>query len=185
MTGIALDILMMVAVGLVGGLAAQAFRQPLLLGYLVAGIAVGPYTPGWTISNVDEVKLLADVGAALLLFSLGLEFPLKSLAPIRKIAFGGTLVQVLLTLLFCTAFGIVLGFGNSESWWFGAAFVSSSTAVILKTLSAQGYTGSLSGRLMLGMSIVQDLMVVPIMILLCHLAPGGEEIGRASCRERV
>lgn len=172
MTGIALDILLMVAAGLVGGLVAQLFRQPLLLGYLIAGIAVGPHTPGWTIGNIDQVKVLADVGAALLLFSLGLEFPLKSLKPIRKIAFGGTLIQVTLTLLFCAAFGIVLGFGNSESWWFGAAFVSSSTAVILKTLSSQGYAGVLSGRLMLGMSIVQDLTVVPIMILLCHLAPG-------------
>ena len=75
--GIAADIAIIVVAGLVGGLIAQQFKQPLLLGYILAGIMVGPFTIGPTVSDVHEIELLAEIGVALLLFALGLEFSLK------------------------------------------------------------------------------------------------------------
>ncbi len=167
-TDVSTDLILIVLAGLGGGLVARFFRVPLLLGYLLAGLLVGPHTIGFRVGNVEVVNRLADIGAALLLFSLGLEFPLKSLQKIRHVAFGGTIVQVVLTFLFCAALGHVIGFSRIATFWFAAAFLSSSTAVILKTLDNQGYSGALSGRIMLGMSIVQDLTVIPVMILLTN-----------------
>ena len=172
MSQFAQEIMLMVVAGLLGGLAARALKQPLLLGYLVAGAVIGPYTGLIGGSDITRISMLADVGAALLLFTLGLEFPLKSLRPIRGIAFYGAGIQVVLTFAYCWGVGWALGFPGSQALWFAAGMVSSSTAVILKTLSNQGYSGSLSGRIMLGMSIVQDLAVIPIMILLCNLQRG-------------
>ncbi|MGE4564691.1 MAG: cation:proton antiporter [Victivallaceae bacterium] len=170
------DILLIVLAGLAGGLVARMFRAPLLIGYLIAGLLVGPHSSGIRVGNPEIVENLADIGAALLLFSLGLEFPLKSLRTIRNIAFFGTAIQVALTFIFCTALALVLGFELNPAFWFGAAFLSSSTAVILKTLANQGHAGSLSGRVMLGMSIVQDLMVIPVMILLANYANAAEGV---------
>ena len=79
--GIASDIAIIVVAGLVGGLIAQRLKQPLLLGYILAGIMVGPFTAGPTVSEVHDIELLAEIGVALLLFALGLEFSLKELQP--------------------------------------------------------------------------------------------------------
>lgn len=168
MGDISTDILLIVLSGLAGGVLASFLRMPLLIGYLLAGLLVSPHTVGPHVTDLDAVGKLADIGAALLLFSLGLEFPLKSLKQIRNVAFFGSVIQVALTFLLCWFLGRKLGFGTGPSLWFAAAFLSSSTAVILKTLANQGYEGALSGRIMLGMSIVQDLTVVPVMILLTN-----------------
>jgi CPA2 family monovalent cation:H+ antiporter-2 len=74
--GIAADIAIIVVAGLVGGLIAQRLKQPLILGYILAGIAVGPYTGGVTVTEIHDIELLAEIGVALLLFALGLEFSL-------------------------------------------------------------------------------------------------------------
>ena len=168
MGDISTDILLIVLAGLLGGVLASFLRMPLLIGYLLAGLLVGPHTMGPRVTDLDAVGKLADIGAALLLFSLGLEFPLKSLKQIRNVAFFGSAIQVVLTFLFCWFLGRQLGLDTAPSMWFAAAFLSSSTAVILKTLANQGYAGALSGRIMLGMSIVQDLTVIPVMILLTN-----------------
>lgn len=169
MSSIANDILMVVLAGLAGGLLARVFRQPLILGYILAGVLVGPYTTGFNV-DVANIEKLADIGAALLLFSLGLEFPLRSLKPIRNIAFTGTLIQVGLTFLYGAVLARLFGFAWRPAFWFATAIISSSTAVILKTLNNQGHAESLSGRIMLGMSIVQDLSVIPVMILLSNIS---------------
>ncbi|EFC90219.1 sodium/hydrogen exchanger [Dethiosulfovibrio peptidovorans DSM 11002] len=172
MSGIAGDLSLVILAGLLGGSLARFFRQPLILGYIVAGILIGPYTGGATVSEVNNIERLADIGATLLLFSLGLEFSLKDLRPIGRIAFGGTLIQVALTMGYVTFIADAQGWGG-QALWFAAAMVSSSTAVILKTLTSRGYDRTLSGRIMLGMSIVQDLCVIPIMIFLIHGSQGG------------
>lgn len=91
--GIAADIAIIVVGALLGGLVAQRLRQPLILGYIVAGILLGPYTGGVTVSNVHDIELLAEIGVALLLFALGIEFSFKELRPVRNIALiGWTLI---------------------------------------------------------------------------------------------
>jgi K+/H+ antiporter YhaU regulatory subunit KhtT/voltage-gated potassium channel Kch len=84
----------------IGGTIAQRMKQPLILGYILAGVAVGPNTGLFTVSSVHDIEMLAEIGVALLLFALGLEFSLKELKPVRKVALIGTPIQMRLTMLF-------------------------------------------------------------------------------------
>ncbi len=167
--GIASDIILIVVAGLVGGFIAQKLKQPLILGYLLAGVAIGPYTGGITVSDVQQIEHLAEIGVALLLFALGLEFSLKELKPVKTIAVIGTPIQLILTIVFGYFIGKFFGWSDVSSLWFGAAISLSSTMVILKTLMNQGLLGTLSSRVMIGMLIIQDLAVVPMLIVLPQL----------------
>jgi len=167
--GIAADIAIIVVAGLIGGMIAQQLRQPLILGYILAGITVGPFTGGVTVAHIHDIELLAEIGVALLLFALGLEFSLKELKPVRKIALIGTPIQILLTMTLGFGIGQLFGWAWIDSLWFGGMIALSSTMVILKTLMGQGRMGTLSSRVMIGMLIVQDLAVVPLIIILPQL----------------
>lgn len=175
------DLIYILLGGLVGGLVAKALKQPLIIGYILAGILVGPKTGGIAIQSVEQIGTLAEVGVALLLFSLGIEFSLRDLKPIGKIAGIGALVQVALTLVLGYFLGKGIGWNNAASFCLAISIVSSSTAVILKSLVTTGHSGSLSGRVMLGLSIVQDLTVIPLMIVLAsvHTSEGGLVVGIA------
>lgn len=167
--GIAADIAIIVVGALIGGLVAQWLRQPLILGYIVAGILLGPHTGGVTVSNVHDIELLAEIGVALLLFALGIEFSFKELRPVRRIALLGTPLQILLTILLGVGIGRFLGWSWYQSVWFGSLISLSSTMVTLKTLMSEGQMGTLSSRVMIGMLIIQDLAVVPMMVILPEL----------------
>lgn len=175
--GIAADIVILIVAGLVGGLVAQFFRQPLILGYILAGILVGPYTGGVSVSDIHEIELLAEIGVALLLFALGLEFSLKGLKPVRMVALIGTPIQILLCMAAGYGVGLAAGWERIPSLWFGAFISLSSTMVILKTLESQGWLGSLSSRVMIGMLIVQDLAVVPMLIIMPKLGQAASGMG--------
>ena len=101
--GIAADIILLILVAFACGVLLQRLGQPIILGYIAAGIILGPHTGGATVSNIHEIEMLAEIGVALLLFALGLEFSLKDLKPVKKIALIGTPIQIILT--------IGLGFG--------------------------------------------------------------------------
>ena len=167
--GTATDIVIIVIAALFGGLIAQRLKQPLILGYILAGVAVGPFTVGASVTKLHEIELLAEIGVALLLFGLGLEFSLRELRPVRRIALIGTPIQMLLTIAYGFGIGHLLGWEPIPSIWLGAFFSLSSTMVILKTLMNQGWLGTLSSRVMIGMLIVQDLAIVPLMIILPQL----------------
>ena len=171
--GIAADIVIIVVAGLLGALAAQRFRQPLVVGYILAGILIGPHTGGVTVSDIEGIERLAEIGVALLLFALGLEFSLSELRPVRRIALIGTPIQMLLTMGYGTALGHWMGWPLVPALWLGALMSLSSTMVTLKTLMSQGWMGTLSSRVMIGMLIVQDLAVVPLMIILPKLSDPG------------
>ena len=170
------DFVAVVIVGLIGGLLAKAFRQPLILGYIIAGVVVGQSTPGFQLSDPDAIIQLADFGVALLLFSLGLEFSVRDLKPIWKIAGFGAGIQVALTLLLGFLLGRALGWEPLPSFCLGICIVSSSTAVIMKSLSGIGQMGTLSSRVMLGMSIAQDMTVIPLLLVLLSMKTGGISI---------
>lgn len=167
--GITSDIVIIIVAALIGGFVALKLKQPLILGYILAGVIVGPHTGGVTVSEIHNIELLAEIGVALLLFALGLEFSLKQLKPVRTVALAGTSLQMLLTTALGVAIGRLLGWGWIASIWLGALISLSSTMVILKTLMNQGWLGTLSSRVMIGMLIVQDLAVVPFMIILPKL----------------
>ncbi|MEE3265863.1 MAG: cation:proton antiporter, partial [SAR324 cluster bacterium] len=96
--GIATDLILLVVSAFFSGLLMQRLGQPLILGYILTGIAFGPYTGGFALTSVHQIELLAEIGVALLLFALGLEFSLKDLKPVKKIALIGTPIQILLTI---------------------------------------------------------------------------------------
>jgi len=168
--GIAADIAIIIIAALAGGLIAQLLRQPLIVGYILAGIVVGPHTGGITISEIHNIELLAEIGVALLLFALGLEFSLRELKPVRSVALIGTPIQILLTIGYGFAIGRLLGFEIIPSLWIGAIASLSSTMIILKTMMSRGLIGTLSSRVMIGMLIIQDLAVIPLMIILPKLS---------------
>ncbi|MBI4632803.1 MAG: cation:proton antiporter [Deltaproteobacteria bacterium] len=168
--GIAGDIAIIVVAALLGGLIAQKLKQPLILGYILAGVVVGPYTGGITVSDVHNIEKLAEIGVALLLFALGLEFSFRELKPVRAIALFGTPIQIMLTTAYGFGIGRLLGWEWTPSLWFGALISLSSTMVILKTLENQGMFGTLSSRVMIGVLIVQDLAIVPMLIILPQLS---------------
>ena len=168
MSSLASDLMFVVLSGCIGGLIANFFRQPLIIGYILAGVVLGPFAGINLVDDVRQIEYMADVGVALLLFTLGLEFPLKSIRPIQRIAIWGALLQVALTFVGVFGLGLLLDFPGTQAMWLAAALVSSSTTVILKTLSNRKVATTLSGRVMLGMSIVQDLLVIPIMIVISN-----------------
>lgn len=164
--GIATDIILLIVTSFFFGLILLRMGQPLILGYIAAGIFLGPHTGGFTVSNIHDIELLAEIGIALLLFALGLEFSLKDLKPVKKVALIGTPIQITLTILLGIGIGKFLGWDLKSSLWLGALISLSSTMVILKTLMNQGWLGTLSSKVMIGMLIIQDLAIVPMMIIL-------------------
>ena len=136
--GIASDIAIIVVAALIGGAIAQYLKQPLILGYILAGVLVGPYTGGVTVTEIHDIERLAEIGVALLLFGLGLEFSLKELKPVKKVALIGTPIQIILTMGYGFAIGRLFGWDWLPSLWVGALISLSSTMVILKTLMNKG-----------------------------------------------
>ncbi|PIE72719.1 MAG: portal protein [Deltaproteobacteria bacterium] len=175
--GITTDIIILVLVAFFCGLMMQRLKQPLILGYILAGILLGPYTGGITVTAIHDIELLAEIGVALLLFALGLEFSLKNLKQVRYIALVGTPLQILLTIGLGIFLGRFFGWDWIPSLWFGALISLSSTMVILKTLMNQGWLGTLSSTVMIGMLIVQDLAVVPLLIVLPQLGTPSAGLG--------
>lgn len=167
----------MVVAGLLGGLVAHRLGQPPLIGYILGGVLIGPHTAGPTVVEIRDIELLAEIGVALLLFALGLELRFADLAPVRRLALIGGPLQILLTAAAGYGFGeLFLGWDRIPALWLGAAVSLSSTMVVLKILMAQGRTGSLAGRAMIGLLVVQDLAVVPMLIGLPRLGDLGHAL---------
>ncbi len=186
--GITTDIILLVVAAFFSGLMMQRLGQPLILGYILAGVLLGPHTGGLTVSSLHEIELLAEIGVALLLFALGLEFSIKDLRPVRKVALIGTPIQMALTIGLGFGIGHLLGWEWKPSLWLGALISLSSTMVILKTLMNQGWLGTLSSKVMIGMLIVQDLAVVPFMVILPQMnnpAVGLPALGYAALKAAV
>ena len=158
-----------VTVALIGGLIAHRLRQSVIVGYLLAGVAIGPSTPGF-VGDRGEIAALAEVGVLFLMFALGIEFSLKELARVKGVAILGTSAQVLLLIGAGIGLGGLFGWPLGQSIFFGGIISISSTMVILKTLLDRGEVASNHGRVLLGMLIVQDLAVVILIVLLPQLA---------------
>lgn len=175
--GIAGDIALILSASLVCALIAQRLGFPLLLGYILAGLLVGPNTAGPTVSNAHEIELLADIGVALLLFTVGMEFPLEKLKPVRGIALLGAPLQMAVVTAFGFGLGRMMGWETNQAIWFGALISISSTMVVLKVLMSKGLMETLSSRVMVAILVIQDLAVIPLMILLPALENLTEGMG--------
>ena len=178
-SAVLLDIFVLLSVALLLGMVFERLRQDAVGGYLVAGILLGPGVSGW-ISNVEDYLTLAQLGVALLLFTIGLEFSWRRLRELGSVAlFGGT-IQILLTAVIAAIVGITVGFSPAEAIVVGAALSLSSTAVVLRVLTNRAMLDSLHGRNSLGILLLQDLAVVPLVVLISALGesrPGPAAFG--------
>lgn len=173
--GIGLDLIIVLAAAIVGGMLARRLRLPIILGYLAGGIVVGPYVLG-LVRDLETIHTLANMGVILLLFTLGLEFSLSELKRMGKVAILGGVAQILLTAIIGLALGKLLGWEMLEAVFFGFLIALSSTMIVLKTLMERGELDSGHGRVMIGILLVQDLSLVPLMIILPAMGGGGWEL---------
>jgi monovalent cation:H+ antiporter-2, CPA2 family len=168
-----LNVAVALAIAVAGGFAASALRQSPILGYLLAGVIIGPFTPGF-VGDHEQIAALADVGVIFLMFGLGVAFSLKDLARVRALATIGTVVQVVLTIAGGVVGSLILGATVMQGFVFGAVLAASSSMVILKTLLDRGEIASGHGRLLLSMAIVQDLIVVVLIVVVPKLSAFGQ-----------
>jgi K+:H+ antiporter len=164
-----------VALALLAGAIAVRLRQPPIVGYLIAGVAIGPFTPGF-VSSTERISELAEVGVILLLFALGVEFSLSGLMRVKAIVIPGAIAEILLVSLVGAGIATVLGLPVKAAIVVGAAISISSTLVVLKILLDRGETDSLHGRVAIGWMIVQDIAAILLMAILPPLA-GGDLLG--------
>jgi CPA2 family monovalent cation:H+ antiporter-2 len=146
-------------VALILGFLAERIKVPALVGYLVAGIIIGPGTPGF-VADVHLASQLSEIGVMLLMFGVGLHFSLNDLLAVKRIAVPGAVVQM----------GLATVLGMAVAWWwgwswgagliFGLSLSCASTVVLLKALEARGVLESMNGRIAVGWLVVEDLACV-------------------------
>ncbi|HEX2185040.1 MAG TPA: cation:proton antiporter [Chloroflexota bacterium] len=180
-----LDLVLAVLAALVGGVVARRLGQPVLLGYLLAGVALGPFTPG-PVADPHTVRVLAEIGVAFLMFAVGAEFSLSELRRVGRVATLGGALQLGCTMGLGPLLAPALGLSFAQGVFLGALLALSSTVVAVKVLMARGELQALHGRVALGILIAQDLAVVPMAIVLPALAAGSEglltELGLAALK---
>ncbi|MGE3268605.1 MAG: cation:proton antiporter [Chloroflexota bacterium] len=171
-----LNLVAALAVAFLGAAVAAWLRQSLLIGYIVAGVLIGPYTPGF-VADHAAVSSLADVGIVFLLFAVGLHISLKDLLRAGKVAVIGGTVQVLVLVAAGFGAGMLFGWRPVESLFFGSVVAVSSTTVMSKVLGERGQAGAEYGRLAFAWSTIQDLAAIILVVLLTTLSQGGESLG--------
>jgi CPA2 family monovalent cation:H+ antiporter-2 len=167
--GFMVDLGIALVSALAGGLLARAVRLPPLLGYLVAGIVVGPHTP-WVYARPEPVRHVAQLGVALLMFTVGAHFSLAELMRMRRAALQGGGLQIAGTILLGIAIGWLLRWGLFGGLFLGCAMALSSTAVSMKLIEERGEIGTPHGGIMLVILVVQDLSLVLMVALLPAVA---------------
>jgi len=146
-------------------------KQPLIIGYLFAGIIIGPFTPPFSlIANLDILHVFAEIGVVLLLFVIGIEFPIAKIKSIGKIAVGIASLELFLSLGVIFVIATSIGFSFMDSLFFAAALSISSTAIIIKILEDMGKIKKESTVLILGILIVEDIIAVILIASLQSIA---------------
>lgn len=175
-----LDLVTALGSATVGGFVANRLRQPVLLGYLLSGLIIGPF--GFKlIKDVDQIQSLAEIGVAFLLFALGVEFSITELKRVKDIAIKGSLLQIGITTGLIALISLILGWSRTpiEGIFIGFLLSLSSTAVVLKTLTERGETNTTHGQVMLGILIAQDLALGLMLAILPALSEPGSGLGMA------
>lgn len=169
----AYDLALALLAALIGGLLATRLRLPVVVGFMLAGIMVGPFSPG-PVGNIENIQVLAEIGVVLLMFGVGVDFSLGQLRSVRNVAVIGGAVQVALTILLGIGIGLLLGWPWGWQVFFGCILAISSTTVLLKLWMERGEMGSQHAQVTVGLSLVQDLSTVLMMVLLPALTVAQE-----------
>ena len=156
-------------VAFVFGFAAARVKLPPLVGYLLAGVAVGPFTPGF-VADTGLARQLAEIGVILLMFGVGLHFSVKDLLSVRRIALPGAAVQIAVATVLGAAAMRLWGWPWSSGLVFGLCLSVASTVVLLRALEERGLVQSANGRVAVGWLIVEDLAMVLTLVLLPAVA---------------
>lgn len=151
------------------GFLATRLRLPALVGYLLAGVAIGPFTPGF-VADAAMASQLAEIGVMLLMFGVGLHFSLGDLLAVRKIAVPGAVVQMMVATALGTALATWWGWSLGGALVLGLSLSVASTVVLLRALEALGILDSYMGRIAVGWLVVEDLAMVLVLVLLPPLA---------------
>jgi monovalent cation:H+ antiporter-2, CPA2 family len=169
------DLAYVFAAALLGGMVARKLRQPLIIGYVFGGILVGPFTPGPTVSDIHVLELFAEIGVVLLMYSIGMEFSLKDLLQVKWVALIGGPLGILLVVALSAAVGWLMGWSLLQCISVGAVVSLASTMVLSHLLLDKGELRSEHGRAMIGITLVDDLIFVIMVVLLPTLAKSNEE----------
>lgn len=153
----------------VGGGVAKALRQPLILGYVLGGFLIGPFTPGPVLSEIHQFEVLAEIGVILLMYSIGLEFSFGELLQVKWVAIFGAPLGIVFSVGLGVAAGWLMGWNTTQGIAVGAIVSVASTMVLSRLLADRGELRSPHGHVMIGITLVEDLAVVILTVLLPSL----------------
>jgi CPA2 family monovalent cation:H+ antiporter-2 len=160
------DLTYIFVAALFGGLLAWRLRLPLILGFVLGGIAISPFTPGPHLSDLHTFEVFAEVGVVLLMFSIGVEFSIPDLMRVKMVALIGAPIGILLLLGITLGTGKLVGWSATESLVIGAAVSVASTMVLARLLTDSGRLTTTYGRVMIGITLVEDLAVICMTVVI-------------------
>ena len=163
------DIAMVFAAALVAALAMYRLRQPIILGYVLAGLMLSPLTPGPRIHDVRTFETMAEIGVILLMFSVGLEFSIPDLLRVKWVALVGAPLGILVSIALGVGVGYLAGWPFVQGVAIGCIISVASTMVLMRLLIDRGQLSSTTGRVMIAITLVEDLAVVILTVLLPSL----------------
>jgi monovalent cation:H+ antiporter-2, CPA2 family len=160
------DLTYIFVAAVLGGLAAWRLKLPLILGFILGGIVISPFTPGPQLSHLNSFEVFAEAGVALLMFSIGVEFSIPDLMRVKWVALVGGPIGILLILLLSITAGKNFGWTSSETLVIGASVSVASTMVLARMLTDSGKLSTTYGRVMIGITLVEDLAVICMTVIL-------------------
>jgi len=170
-----LDMAVVLGAALAGGMAARFLKQSAIIGYLLAGVVIGPHALG-LIQESDEIRVLATIGVVLLLFTLGVKLSLREMIRVRRVAIGGGIFQLLATTGLGIGVAALLGWSLQEAVILGFLIAISSTMVVIGMLTQRGELETVHGRVMIGILLVQDIAAAFMMFILPVLGGSAENL---------
>ena len=163
------DLAYVFVAAVLGGVLARLSGQPLILGYVFGGILISPLTPGPSVTDIHSFELFAEIGVILLMFSIGIEFSLRDLLRVKWVATVGGPLGILLSIGLALGAGTLLGWSTLQSVVVGMVVSVASTMVLARLLIDRGELTSRHGRIMIGITLVEDLAVVVLIVLIPRL----------------
>ena len=169
---------------LILGFFANRLKLPALVGYILAGILIGPFTPGF-VANSKIAAELAEIGIMLLMFGVGLHFSLDDLLKVKKIAVPGALLQIISATILGAILALSWGWNLSAALIFGLSLSVASTVVLLRAMEKSGLLQTINGQIAVGWLIVEDLIMVLVLVLYCLICFFRQPHGLTTLRSKL
>jgi CPA2 family monovalent cation:H+ antiporter-2 len=170
------DLAYVFVAAVLGGMLARRLRQPVILGYVLGGILIGPFTPGPTVSELHALESFAEIGVILLMYSIGIEFSPRDLLRVKWVAAVGGPIGIVLSVLMALGIGRLLGWSVIQAVTVGAVISVASTMVLSRLLIDRGELRSQPGQVMIGITLMEDLAVVVMTVLIPAMGAAGGHI---------